>query len=1114
MSNLVLRFRRMSSLANFIGFGNITIALLLAACNKPPDKMFSVRLGPELGIGFQNTIITNDTFNALSFEYIYNGSGVAVGDFNNDGWEDLVFGGNQVSTSIYLNDGNLKFRDITAKAGVTTDRWVTGVSTIDINQDGRLDIFLAVAGRAGVDDTRDLLFINQGIENGVPRFVESAGDYGIDDEGYGTLGVFFDYDKDGDPDLYLVTNALESFNRNNLRPKRIKGEASSTDRLYRNNGNGSFTNVSHEAGILIEGYGLGAAICDLNDDTWPDVYVSNDFLSNDLIWINQRDGTFKNVAGNYLDHQTHNGMGVDIADFNNDARPDIMVVDMLPPGHKRMKMITPGQNHDHFHLAQQMGYEPQYMRNTLQLNRGRFADSTVRFSEIAFQAGVSSTDWSWAPLFADFDNDGRKDLFIANGYRKDVTDLDFIFFGIKGASPFGTTERRQQRFNAELEKLPPVKLSNYIFHNTGTLHFEDKTTEWGIDIPTFSNGAAYADLDRDGDLDIVVNNIDQEVVIYENNVRAMRSDGRSPGHYLSLRNSDPASYNQKVWVYTGEKTQYFEVTPYRGFQSTVSADIHVGLGKDTVVDSVRIEWTDRTHVTLRNIKADTLLTYSKSMASAGGHMKRSSPSPLRFRPVNAVNYEHRERSPSDIKMTRTLLHELSQNGPCIAVGDIDNDGLDDLFIGGEKGVPAQLLKQQASGIFKTSTVPLDTANELGAATFFDADQDGDLDLYVSTSCVNALQQPGPHALLLNDGNGTFTHDNRLPRINIPSSCVIAEDYDGDGDQDLFIAASLLPGRYPETPASMLLRNEDGVFADVTATVAPDLRHAGMISSAVWADVNADRRPDLVLAGEWTSLMVWINEAAGFVNRTSAFGLDATKGWWNCVRAADINGDGFVDILAGNTGRNCFFRPSPEQPVRIVAKDFDGNGSMDPLITYFNTVENDRFLLHNRLVLIDQVPGFKRRFETFTQYATTSYSGAFRKDELEGAVERDVYTLESVALFNREGKSFQVTALPEMAQISTINDFLITDVNDDNQPDVLAVGNRYTQETLFGQFDASLATLMLGDGRSGWHVEDNAAINLLVDGDVRNVQLMRRKGKALLLFTRNNGPMSTFELARE
>jgi len=1090
------------------------LILLLLSCSTNDKKRFTIRHGDELGINFRNTIVTTDSFNALTYEYIYNGSGVGVGDFNNDGLEDLIFGGNQVSSRLYLNNGGLQFRDVSKEAGISTDRWVTGVSVIDINQDGLLDVFLAVAGRAGVDNTRDLLFINQGIKDGVPEFVESARQFGIDDEGYGTMGAFLDYDKDNDPDLYLVTNALESFNRNNLRPKRINGEASSTDRLYRNNGDGTFTNVSREAGILIEGYGLGVGICDLNNDSWPDIYVANDFMSNDLIWINQRNGTFKNRASDYLSHQTHNGMGVDIADFNNDARSDIIVVDMLPPGHKRMKMMTPGQNYDHFHMALEMGYEPQYMRNTLQLNRGMFSDSTVRFSEVAFAAGVGSTDWSWAPLFVDLDNDGWKDLFVANGYRKDVTDLDFIFFGLKGASPFGTAERRRSRFNAELEKLPEVKLNNYVYRNSGHLAFEDVTVKWGIDIPTFSNGAAYADFDNDGDIDLITNNIDQEVILYENNTMI---GGNSSVHYVKLKSLDTAAWNQKILIYTNDSVQYFEVTPYRGFQSSVSSVIHAGLGRHDKIDSIVIRWPDEREWMLRDIRADTLITFTKNDATirqpTSQKTAHSTQHPgVKFESVDLLGYTHEEKSPSDIKLTRTLLHELSQAGPCVAVGDINGDKLDDVFFGGEQGIPGKLLVQRANG-FAAATIPTDSSREDGAAVMFDADGDGDLDLYVASSCHSSQKDAAPHQLMLNNGAGNFKRATNLPRITTSSHCVITGDYDNDGDSDLFIAGSLSPRKYPQSPQSLLLRNDGGAFVDVTGETGAAFANLGMISDAVWVDVNGDKKLDLVVAGEWMPLSVFINNGRQFENQTASFGLDSTNGWWNCLRVGDFNNDGRPDLLAGNTGTNSFFQPSRERPISMVAKDFDGNGSVDPIVTYFNAVENNRFILHNRLVLIDQVPGFKRRFETFGKYAATPFANAFREDELSDAELRHAYTLSSVLLVNEGGKSFRMIPLPVEAQVSTLNDFLITDLNSDGNQDVIAVGNNYNQETLFGRYDASLGTIMLGDGRLNWRIVDNSAANFKADGAVTAIRLLNGKRPSILL-VRNNGRATSYEMVKE
>lgn len=1089
----------------------ICISLLwLTACTEKENKLFSIHQGSSVGIDFKNTITSSDTFNALSFEYIYNGSGVGVGDFNNDGLEDLFFGGNQVTSRLYLNKGNLKFHDITKSAGVTTDRWVTGVSVVDINQDGWLDVFLAVAGKTSPEQMRDLLFINQGLKDGTPTFKECAHDYGIDDEGYGTMGAFLDYDKDGDLDLYLLTNALESFNRNNLRPKRTNGEATSTDRLYKNNGNNTFTNASKEAGILIEGYGLGVNISDINQDTWPDIYVANDFMSNDLIWINQKNGTFKNKASEYLKHQTHNGMGVDIADFNNDELADIMVVDMLPPGHQRQKMMTAGQNYDYFHLSESMGYESQYMRNTLQLNRGKYKDKML-FSEIAFLAGISSTDWSWAPLFADFDNDGWKDLFIANGYRKDVTNLDFIFFGLKGASPFGTEESRRTKFSKELSALPDVKLSNYIFKNTGTLIFKDYTKEWGVEFPAFSNGTAYADFDKDGDLDIVTNNIDDEITLYENR----SSKFEAPHHYLQLVCADSTDFlNQKVWLYTSGKVQFQEITPYRGFQSTVTKMAHFGLGDHKVIDSVLVVWPDNTMATFRRVKTDTTIYFSKKDAT-GTVQPLESRSSITFIETDPIAYRHREKSQSDIKMTRTLLHELSRFGPCTAKGDVNGDLLDDLFIGGEVGGTSNLYIQKPDGEFFSSKLTADTTREDGDALFFDSDKDGDVDLYVASSGASSVEEAKPHLLYTNDGKGRYTvSSNALPEISSSASCVAAADYDNDGDLDLFVGGRIKPREYPKAPRSYILQNTNGKFRDVTSQLNEALESPGMISSALWVDVNKDAKPDLIMTGEWMPIRIFINEGNRFSEQTNTYGLENSHGWWNCLKAADLNNDGFVDLVAGNTGKNSFFKPTIDTPVKITSSDFDKNGSIDPIITYYNPIEKDRFIIHNRLVLIDQVPGFKRRFETFSQYASTPFEKSFTKQELGEATEGVAYELSSVLLINDQGSKFQKAALPDIVQVSTVNDILIEDLNNDSNLDMVIIGNNYSQETLFGRYDASIGTVLLGDGKFNWTQIENRYCNFVADKNAKEILMVSgKKEDKTMIIINNDGPVQGFKISK-
>jgi len=1076
----------------------------LASCGSDENKLFRIRKGPELGIRFVNTITTNDSLDALSFEYIYNGSGVGVGDFNNDGLEDLVFGGNQVSSRLYINKGNFQFEDMTDSAGIATSRWITGVSIVDINQDGLQDIYFCVAGKTDADNRRNVLYVNKGVTNGIPHFEERSKSYGLDDDSYSTMAAFFDYDKDGDLDMYLVNNWLERYNRNNIRQIRTNGEAESTDNLYRNNGDNTFSDVSKEAGILIEGYGLGVVINDVNQDSWPDVYVSNDFLSSDLLWINQRDGTFKNEIRSYIRHTTHNGMGIDIADFNNDQLDDIVVVDMFPPGHKRQKLMTAGQNYDHFHMALQYGYMPQYMRNTLQLNRGKTSDGKIHFSEIGFSAGIAQTDWSWAPLFMDADNDGDKDLFIGNGYRKDVTDLDFIFFGGNGSSPFGTTESRKAKFNKELDDLPSVKISNYIFGNNGSLTFEDKTKDWGLDLETFSNGAAYSDLDNDGDLDLITNNIDQEVIIYEN-----RSRTTTQNNFITISCADPTStFNEKIKVFTSDKKQSIERTPYRGFQSTVTNSVHFGVADALTIDSVEVWWPDSTVSTYKNVQANTRLDFSKKDAVQkqllGG---KKAPLQVESRPAF---YHHKESSLSDIKITRTLLHELSRYGPCIATADVNNDKLDDLFVGGEPGQKSRLYIQQSDASFKEEHFPSDSSREDGMVHFFDWDNDGDQDLYVGGACSSSTTKPSGHLMYENDGKGQFALlHSILPDINVSTSCVVSADYDGDGDQDLFVGGRFEAGKYPLPTRSYVLRNDQNAFVDITKQLNPDLESPGSVADAVWADINKDGKPDLVVTGEWMPIRVFKNAMANFQEITSDLGLQQSNGWWNCVEAADLNNDGYAEIIAGNVGSNSYFKPSKNNPVTIVAKDFDKSGSIDPIISYYNQTDRERFIVHNRLVVIDQIPGIKKRFETFTQYATTPFEKAFSQNDLADAIKHEIYVVTSSVFVNHNGERMQTRDLPDIAQLSHINDILVEDLNSDGKDDLILIGNNYSQETMFGAYDASVGTVLLGDGKLNWKSLAPPETNFIADKDAKMIKSGRLKRGQFIIIGNNNDDLQVF-----
>ena len=906
----------------------LIFSLLLTACqSKKP--LFEQLTATQTGVHFNNAITPNDSLHVVSFTYLYNGGGVGVGDFDGDGRQDLFFSGNQVSSKLYLNKGELSFEDVTEAAQVSTNRWCNGVSVVDINQDGKQDIYLSVAdiplwGR----QSANLLFVNQGVKNGVPQFREMAAEYGLADFSYTVQTAFFDYDRDGDLDAYLLNNFPTQSNLNQLRQVMNDGSYPSTDRLYRNEGIGKnghyvYKNVSKEMGIQTEGYGLGLVVSDLDQDDWPDVYCANDFLSSDLLYKNQNGKGFKNVIGQVTAHQSMNGMGTDIADFNNDGWADIVELDMLPEDSPRQKKMMTVQNADFTRMAteQQFGYQLQYIRNSLQLNRGIMPDGQLRFSEISQMAGVDKTDWSWSALLADYDNDGFRDLFITNGYRKDVTDRDFIVYNQGENHRFGPDTDRSKRMEALTKMIPEVKIPNYIYRNVGgdSLRFEDKSTAWGLSVPSYSNGAVYADLDNDGDLDLVVNNIDDEAFIYRNTslegerqseaARVVKGEREMKNNaflrvLLQGEKGNQQGIGAKVWVWAKGQLQYAEMTTVRGYQSSVEPFIHFGVGANLQLDSLRVRWPNGHEQKLKNVKTNQTLTLHQNQAkqkplvivnhkdsppltarAAPPYLSPFTLSPFTFNPYTfnpypfTPIYPHRESLFSDFKQCATLPHLYSRNGFGIAVGDVNADKLPDFFAGGSSVMAGRFFVQQPNGTFQSKPLPTDTLHDDMGTLFFDADNDNDLDLYVASG---GNEEPSDKPdyyqdrLYLNNGKGNFTlAKNALPNnMTSSKSCVNAADFDHDGDLDLFIGGRLSPRAYPQAGRSYLLRNDTPrrlkvkggkvkggkggglVFTDITP---PALHDVGMVCAALWTDYDNDTWPDLLLAGEFMPLTFFKNQ---------------------------------------------------------------------------------------------------------------------------------------------------------------------------------------------------------------------------------------------------------------
>ena len=1099
-------------------------SFVFISCHQKHDEFKQFRLlnGEEANLHFINSIKESDTLNPINYAYIYNGAGVGIADINNDGLQDIYFAGNQVSGRLYLNKGNLKFEDITEKAGILTNRWCTGVSMVDINTDGYIDIYVCAADKNYTEKGRNLLFIN----NGDNTFTEQAKDYGLDDKNYSTQAAFFDYDLDGDLDLYLLTNGIEDFPPNNARPIKKHGKGISTDRLYRNNAveckensasveNNSFCKVpfievSKEAGILIEGYGLGVAISDINQDGFPDVYCSNDFISNDLLWINNGDGTFTDQLKEYTRQTTYNGMGVDIADFNNDQLPDIVEMDMLPEDNQHTKTMLMPMNYDKFQMKTQMGYQNQFYRNTLQMNNGNGS-----FSEVGRLAGISRTDWSWAPLLVDMDNDGLRDLFVSNGYGRDVTDLDFVVYGMQENYSFGGKINNASSHFEEVQKLPGIYLSNYFYKNKGDLTFEDKTQNWGVKKPSYSNGAAFADLDNDGDIDFVVSNINDTPFIYEN----LESQNPNKKNFLRVKlkgpKLNPNGIGTKIWLYNDSLNIFHEQYLVRGYKSTIEENIHFGVGYSEFISKIKILWPDGKVQILSDLGVNQVIEVDYNEAVLEENIEQPKKNFFsNYTHPNLPQFTHIENTLIDFK-TQPLLHKMnSRSGPGIAVADINNDSLQDFFVGGASGQSGVLFIQNTD--FSFEKVLLDETNlknEDTGCLFFDADNDGDTDLYVASGGAlffangefSSLYQD---RLYLNDGEGNFEiSESSLPKMQGSASSVVASDYDKDGDLDLFIGGKLDPKKYPYPGESYLLQNDNGVFKDITSSVE-SLQHVGMVSSAIWTDFNNDNWIDLIVVGEWMPVTFFENKNGKLINITNKSGLENYTGWWNSINAGDFDADGDIDYIVGNLGYNSVLKASVNEPVEIYAKDFDNSGNIDPVLFHYTKGKSHPFAMRD--ALIDQINGMKGRFKDYKSYSNATLEDVFTEKELEGALHLNTKTFATSFIENLGSNNFKIKALPIETQISPVFGTHIKDFDADGNLDVLLVGNNTNVESLFGFFDASYGLLLKGDGKSNFSPTNPIEVGLKTIGNARGLTLINNaKGNSILICTKNNDELQFF-----